>query len=363
MKDYYKILGVPRNATEQEIKRAYRRLAHKYHPDKGGDEKKFKEINEAYQVLSDKEKRAQYDRFGRVFEHGSTAGFDFGDFWKYGEGGGIDLEFDLGDLEDLFEEFFGLGGIGGMRKRREDKRGQDILLDIEMPLEATLKGQNKEFQLYKWVICPRCQGLGAEPGTGFDECFSCRGRGEVQQIKRTFLGTFTRYVTCPECKGEGNRPKTPCNVCRGEGRIKERERIKVFIPAGVDSGQTLKVPGKGEAGKRGGRCGDLYLKIFIKPHPIFERRGDDLYLSKEIPFSVAVLGGTVEIPTLEGREVLLKVPPGSQSGKILRLSGKGIPHFSKVGRGDLYVELEVKVPKRLTKKQRELLENLQKEGL
>lgn len=363
MKDYYQILGVKRDASPEEIKKAYHRLAHKYHPDKGGDEKKFKEINEAYQVLSDKEKRAQYDRFGRVFERGEPggAGFDFGDFWRETSGRGFSFDFEFGPdiFEDLFEEFF---GVGRVRKERR-KKGQDIIVDIEIPLEATLKEQQKEITLLKWVVCSRCKGLGSEPNTGFEECFSCRGTGQVQQIKRTVFGTFTRYIVCPECKGEGNRPKNPCNVCHGEGRIRDQEKIIFTIPAGVDNGQLIKIAGKGEADRRGGEPGDLYLKIHIKPHPIFERQGDDLYLVKEIPFSVAVLGGEAEIPTLEGKNIFLKVPAGSQSGKVLRISGKGIPHFSGYGRGNLYVELKVKTPKKLTRKQKELLEKLKEEGI
>jgi molecular chaperone DnaJ len=367
MKDYYQILGVSRQASPEEIKKAFHKLAHKYHPHKGGDEKKFKEINEAYQILNNPEKKSQYDRFGRVFEAGSAgeAGFDFNDFRRQAEGTGFGFDFDFGSragfdtLGDLFGEFFG----GEKVRRKKQKKGQDIIVDIEIPLEATSKGQSKEFTLYKWIVCSRCSGTGAEPGTGLDECFSCRGSGEVQQMRRTIFGTLARYVVCPECKGEGNRPKKFCNVCRGEGRIRDREKIRVFIPAGVDSGQMIKIAGKGEAGKRGAKQGDLYLKIFIRPHAIFERQGDDLYLIKEIPFSLASLGGEVEVPTLEGKDILLKVPTGSESGKVLRLSGKGIPYFSGLGRGHLYVELIVKTPKKLTKKQRELLEKLKEEGI
>ena len=357
MKDYYQILGISRGASSEEIKKAFRKLAHKYHPDKGGDEKKFKEINEAYQVLSSQEKRAQYDRFGQVFEQGDPRqGFNFEDIWKQHKGSSYN--FDFGDLESLFEDFFGTP-----QKRRTKSQGNDIRVDIEIPLEETLKGQNRGFVLHKWVKCSRCDGVGAEPGTKLDECFSCRGIGEVQQIKKTFLGTFTQYVICPECQGEGNRPKTPCNVCQGEGRIKEKERIEVFIPAGIDSGQIIKVMGKGEAGRKKNRPGNLYLKIFIKPHPIFERKGDDLYLFQSIPFSLAVLGGEIEIPTLEGKKFLLKIPVGSSPGKILQIPGKGIPHFSHYGRGSLYVQLQIQIPKRLTRKQKELLNKLKQEGM
>jgi len=372
MKDYYQILGVSRDASQEEIKKAYYKLAHKYHPDKGGDEKKFKEINEAYQVLSNKEKRTQYDRFGRVFE-GAEPGFDFQ--WAWGRPG-EDFEEafgpDFGDLGEIFEEVF---GFGGARRKKDLKRGKNIEIDIEIPLEDVLKGKEKEITLSKMISCSRCQGSGAEPGTPINECFSCRGIGEVQQIKRTFFGSFTRFAICPECGGEGQRPERPCNVCRGEGRVGGQEDIKIFIPAGVDSNQVIKIEGKGEAGKKGGRPGDLYVRIFVKQHPIFKRKGDDLYISFPISFSQAVLGDEIEVSTLESPEgkpsasygvkkkILLKVPSGTESGKILRISGKGIPHFSGYGRGNLYVELIVKTPKKLTKKQKELLEQLRKENL
>lgn len=360
MKDYYQILGVSRDASPEEIKKAYYKLAQKYHPDKGGDEKKFKEINEAYQVLSDKEKRAQYDKYGRVFEGmpgGEASGFDFQ--WAWGRPD-MEFDFDFGDLGEMVEEMF---GFGAPRKRRDFKRGRDIEIEVEISLEDVLKGKEEDIYINKFVVCSRCQGTGAEPGTKINECFSCRGTGEVQQIKRTFFGSFTRYTTCPECGGEGKRPEKPCNVCKGEGRVRSEEKIKIFIPAGVDTNQVIKVEGKGEAGKRGARPGDLYVRIFVKPHPVFKRKGDDLYIKKEISFSQAALGDEVEILTLEGKKILLKVPAGTDSGKILRISGKGLPHFSSYGRGNLYVELIVKTPKKLTKKQKELLEKLKEEGI
>jgi molecular chaperone DnaJ len=366
MKDYYKILGVPPDASDEEIRKAYYRLAHKYHPDKGGDEKKFKEINEAYRVLSDKEKRAQYDRYGRVFEEkGSEPGFDFQWFWGKP---GFDFDFDFGfeDLGEMVEEMF---GFGVPRKKRDLKRGRDIEIDLEISLEDTLKGVKKKIILEKYIVCPRCGGTGAEPGTKAKECFSCRGTGQVQELRKTFFGTFTRYAPCPECGGEGYKPEKPCIVCHGEGRIKGEEEIQIFIPPGIDSHQRLKIPGKGDAGRKGGKSGDLYVRVFVKEHPLFKRKGDDLYLSLPITFSQAALGDEVEIETLEGKKILLKIPPGSESGKILRISGKGIPHFSGSsssgysGRGNLYIELIVKIPKKLTKKQKELLEKLKEEGL
>jgi len=356
-KDYYQILGVQKNASSDEIKKAYYKLAHKFHPDKGGDEKKFKEINEAYQVLSNKEKRSQYDRFGRVFEGipGGEPGFDFQ--WAWGR---PDMDFDFEDLGDMVEEMF---GFGAPRRKKDLKKGKDIEIEMEIPLEDTLKGREKEISLYKMVSCSRCQGSGAEPGTKIKECFSCRGTGEVQQIKKTFFGSFTRLTICPECGGEGYRPDKLCNVCKGEGRIRGEDKIKIFIPAGVDTNQVIKVEDKGEAGRRGGKPGDLYVRIFVKPHSIFKRKGDDLYISLAISFSQAALGDEIETATLEGAKLLLRVPSGTESGKVLRISDKGTPHFSGYGRGNLYVELVVKTPKKLTKKQKELLEQLKKENL
>ncbi len=356
MKDYYKILGISHNASPEEIKKAYRKLAHRYHPDKGGDEKKFKEINEAYQVLSDKEKRTQYDQFGGVFEGRPDFGFGGFNWGKSGEG----LEFDLGDLGEIFEELFGLGGV---KTKRDLRKGKDIEIDLEISLQDTLKTEEKEISLHKMILCSRCQGMGAEPGKPINECFSCRGTGEVQQIKRTFFGSFTRFVVCPECRGEGQRPEKSCNVCKGEGRIRGTDVISIFIPVGVDLNQVIKIEGRGEAGRKKGRPGDLYVRILVRPHPIFKRKGDDLYVSLPISFSQSALGDEIEVETLEGTKILLKVPPGTESGKVLRIPGKGTSHFSGSGRGNLYVELIVKTPKRLSKKQRELLERLKEEGL
>lgn len=361
-KDYYQILGVKKSASEEEIRRAFHKLAHKYHPDKGGDESKFKEINEAYQVLSDKEKRNQYDRFGKVFEGAPGAGPEqgFGFEWAWGRPD-IDLDFEFGDLGEMMEDMFGFGGRS--RPRKETKRGRDIELDLEVSLEDVLKGKEEKIVLEKIIQCARCQGLGAEPGTKVKECFSCRGQGQVQQIRKTFLGSFTRTSICPECQGEGYRPEKPCNVCKGEGRIKGAQEIRVFIPAGADNNQIIKAEGRGDAGRKGGKAGDLYARVFLKKHPVFERKGDDLYASLAISFSQAALGDEVEATTLEGTNILLKVPEGTESGKVLRISGRGIPNFQGSGRGDLYVELIVKTPKKLTKKQKELLEELRKEGL
>ncbi|MCH7604657.1 molecular chaperone DnaJ [Patescibacteria group bacterium] len=368
MKNYYTILGVPRGASQEDIKKAFRKLAHKYHPDKGGSEQKFKEINEAYQVLSDADKRAQYDKFGRVFEGGSgqqggsgAEGFR----WTWGNPQGFEFEegaespgFDFQDLGDIFEDFF-RGNTGS----RDAKKGKDIEVEMEISLGAVLKGTEEEIVLDTFTSCTRCQGVGAEPGTKVNECFSCRGLGEVQQIKKTVFGSFTKVGVCPECNGEGLKPEKPCNVCKGEGRIKGAEKIKISIPAGVDTNQVLRFEGKGEAGKRKRKSGDLYIRVYVKPHSVFTRKGDDLYSVVPIVFSQAALGGEVEVSTLEEKKILLQVPAGTESGKILRIAGHGIPHFSGWGRGHMYVKLDIKVPKKLTKQQKELLEKLQKEGV
>jgi molecular chaperone DnaJ len=357
-KDYYKILGVEKNASADEIKKAYYKLAHQHHPDKkGGDEAKFKEINEAYQTLSDKDKRAQYDRFGTTF-NGAQGGFNQNINWEdiMGNMGGF------GGIEDIFD-MFGEGFGTGRRKQKDVRKGKNLEVILELDLESLLHSQDKEIIITKLSTCSRCGGNGAEPGTSVKECVTCRGTGRVQQVRKTIFGTISQYTICPECGGEGVRPETPCNVCRGEGRIRKEEKIKINIPAGVDNNQIIKVKGKGEAGKRGGEPGDLYVRISIKPHSIFQREGDDIYIQQTITFSEATLGGKIKIPTLEGEKIIVTVPNGTESGKILKISKRGIPHFSGIGRGNLYLQLNINTPDKLTRKQKELLEELKKEGL
>ncbi len=360
-KDYYNILGVDKRASKDEIKKAYYKLAHKYHPDKGGDEKKFKEINEAYQILSDANKRKQYDRFGQTFE-GDGPGFgdrsftgfsDFSDFSEFSKWGGVGF-----DLGDIFGNFY-----GESRNRKEAGKGEDIRVDIELELEQTLDKTVQEFVLQKYIVCQRCEGSGAEPGTDIEECPTCEGQGTVQEVRKTFLGSIAHTTVCPQCQGQGQKPKKPCNVCEGKGRVKGEERINITIPAGVDHNQMLKLQGRGNAGRGGARAGDLYVKVFVKKHPRFERRGDDLYAKQKIPFSLAVMGGKVDIKTLGGKTIELKVPRATSSGKIFRISGKGVPHFKTGGRGNLYLELEVNVPKRLSPKQKKLVKKMKQEGL
>ncbi|MFH1643216.1 MAG: molecular chaperone DnaJ [Patescibacteria group bacterium] len=360
MKDYYEILGVSKDSSPEDIKKAYYKLAHKYHPDKGGDENKFKEINEAYQVLSDENKKSQYDRFGQVSEGGnpgfSGQGFDFN--WAWGNPG---VNFDISDLGEVMEEFF--GGGSSRRAPKDLKKGESIRLDVEITLEDVLKGAEKVLILEKGVVCNRCSGNGAEPGTKIKECFSCRGVGYVRQVKKTILGSYTKTIICPECQGEGNIPEKPCNVCKGQGRIKGEEKIHIIIPAGVDTNQVIKMVGKGHAGKKNGKAGDLYVRILVKPHKVFQRREDNLFMTLPISFSQSALGDNVEIITLDSKKLDLKVPAGTESGKILKISQKGLPHFGGRGMGDLYAELIIKTPKKLSKKQKELLNELKKEGI
>lgn len=361
--DYYEILGIKKDASQDEIKKAFHKLAHKYHPDKGGDEKKFKEINEAYQVLSDAQKRAQYDQFGQSGNPFSgQGGQNWGFNWSWQNNPQGDVEFDIEDLGDVFENFFSFGG-GRKTSKKDLRKGKDIQVDLEIKLEETLQSINKKINLRKMVSCHRCNGNGAEPNTKVNECFACRGTGQVQEVKRTMLGSYTTFTTCPECKGDGTKPEKPCNVCKGDGRLKGEESVEINIPAGIDNGQVLEINGKGDAGRKEGRSGNLYAKIFIKDHEIFSRKGDDLYASEEIAYSQSVLGDEIELPTLEGTKILLKVPQGTEAGKIFRIQGKGIPHFAGTNRGDIYIKLRVKSPKKLTKKQKQLLEELKKEGL
>ena len=356
--DYYEVLGVTRTASQDEIKKAFHKLAHKYHPDKGGDEGKFKEINEAYQVLSDAKKRAQYDQFGKNFDQaGANQNWDFNWSWQ-----NADQDFGFEDLGDVFENLFSFGG-GRRASKKDIKKGKDIQVDIELDLEETLKQTSKKITLVKMIVCHRCYGKGAEPGTKINECFACRGTGQVQQIKKTILGSYTSFTICPECKGEGTKPEKPCNVCRGEGRIKGEETTDISIPAGIDTNQVIEIEGRGDAGKKGGKPGNLYVRIFVKDHSVFKRKGDDLHLYHNISYSQAILGDEIEIPTLEGTKILLKVPQGTESGKVLRISGKGIPHFGGYGRGNLYVELIIKTPNKISRKQKQLLDELKKEGL
>lgn len=361
-KDYYKILGVSKTASQEEIKKAYYKLAHKYHPDKkGGDEKKFKEINEAYQVLSNPQKRAQYDQFGTTFD---GQGFDFSKQGSWGFGG-------FGNFEDIFSnidfEEMGLGSFfedffAGQRtsKTKRKTRGNDLTIDLEISLEEAAFGVKREIELEKFNICNKCNGLGAEKDSGFKECFRCHGKGKIDQTFKTFFGAIRKVGICPDCRGEGKIPKVLCGNCSGTGRKKDLKKIVIQIPKGINENEVIKIANEGEVGEFGGPAGDLYIKIKIKKHPQFERQGDDIYYTLPINFKQAALGDKVEIPTLYGN-VKLKIPAGIQSGKLLRLRGKGISHLNRWGIGDMYVKIKVKTPEKLSIKAKKLLEELGKE--
>jgi len=363
-KNYYEILGVEKGASDEEIKKAYRKLAHQHHPDKqGGDEAKFKEINEAYQVLSDKQKRAQYDQFGSSFDGANpgqgAGGFGGFDFSGFGGANGFNFE---GDLGDIFGDIFG----GGKSQRARQEKGQDISVDIELDLEDVLDGVEKDIRLYSSVSCSKCGGIGAETGSKMEKCKTCGGSGYIQKQRRTMLGAFVQNEICPDCQGAGEKPEKRCSKCGGDGRIKEERTIKVKVPAGIADGQTIRVSEQGEAGLRPGSgksvAGDLYITAHIRKHPLFERRGDDLIYKLDINFTQAALGDSVTIPTLKKR-IKLKIPSGIQSGKIIKIKSGGFLHLQGRGEGDMYVVVQIKTPDKLSRKQKSLLEDLQKEGL
>lgn len=353
-KDYYKILGVGKSATPEEIKAAFRKLAHEHHPDKGGNAEKFKEANEAYQVLGNTEKRQQYDQFGSTFEQAGGPG-GAGGQGPFGFGN-INMD-DLGDMFGGFENIFGFGGQRQSRAGTSRRKGRDIEMDMTLEFREAAHGVKRSVELYKTVSCERCGGSGAEPGSKPKDCDKCGGQGQVVVEQRTVFGHFRVQQTCPECGGEGKSSGTRCDKCGGGGAVRERRSIEVNIPAGVDDGEVLRLQGQGEAGLRGGRAGDLYIKVRVRPDPRFERDGYDLRTRAEIGFTTAALGGVVNVPTLDG-EVEVKIAAGVQSGTEHRLKGKGIARLKSSGHGDLIVEVVVKTPKHLTKEQKKLLEQL-----
>lgn len=359
-KDYYSALGVDRNASQDEIKKAFRKLAQQYHPDKaGGSEAKFKEINEAYQVLGNPEKRKQYDQFGTTFENaqrqGGFSGFDgFRDFSNYAQG------FDFSDLGDLFGEMFGFGASGRTRKsRRGPQRGNDIETSMDIEFKEAVFGTEKIVELFKTDKCDKCKGNGAEPGTKITVCPVCNGSGQVASVQQTFFGSFQTVQTCRECNGEGKKAEQECFKCSGSGIIKLKKQIKVKIPAGIDGGEIVKITGQGEAGLKGGRAGDLFIEIKIKPDPYFKREGQNIISKAKISFPLAALGGKTEIKTLDG-DVFLKIPAGTQNGSTIRLKEKGAPSLHGSVRGDQIVEIEVVTPKNLNKKEKDLLKEFAK---
>ncbi|MDP3934661.1 MAG: DnaJ C-terminal domain-containing protein [Candidatus Giovannonibacteria bacterium] len=362
-KDYYEILGVGKSASQEEVKRAYRKLAHQHHPDKkGGDEKKFKEINEAYQILGDDEKRRRYDQFGSAaFGQGGGAqpGWDFSGFQDFdGNFGGV-------DLGDIFGDIF--GGFGGFSRSRRAKRGSDISLSLDVSFRESVFGGARSVLLDKTSLCDICRGSGAEPGSHVKKCDTCQGTGTVRESRRSILGSFTSLAECSKCRGKGEIPEHFCKHCRGQSVLKKQENINIQIPAGIRDGEAIKLTGMGEA-LSGGAAGDLYVKINVIPHPIFRREGFDLVMDLYAQPSKMILGGEEAIETLEGPpdgragKILVRIPELSKAGDILRLRQKGVPK-SRGNRGDLLIVLHQKLPKKLSHEARRLLSDLEKEGL
>lgn len=367
-KDYYDILGVSRGASDDEIKRAYRKKAHELHPDKEhGDEAKFKQINEAYQVLKDKKKRAQYDQFGATFDGagaGGVGGFSWSDFASSGSpfgasGQRVNVE-DMGDIGDILSDFFGMGSRRGRTHAQSAVRGSDVEVIMNIDFREAVFGGEKEVSYDVLAQCDRCSGTGAEPGSSIRECAQCHGAGEVKQAQSTFFGQFMTSQICPTCEGAGKKPDKFCKICHGTGRHNQRKKVKITIPAGINNGESIKLSGMGEAGERGGSTGDLYITFRVKDDPSFKRKADDILTQVKIDFPQAALGGTIEVETIDGL-VKLKIPQGTQSGQIFTLKGKGVPHLRSLGRGDQLVEVIIQTPQKLSRKAKRLLEELMKE--
>ena len=355
-RDYYEVLGVQKGASEDEIKKAYRKLAKKYHPDMNpGDktaEAKFKEVNEAYEVLSDKEKRSRYDQFGHA---GVDPNFNPN---AGGFGGGFGGGFE--DFGDIFSSFFGggFGGGGSSRSRSGPQKGENLRTTVTISFEEAAFGCEKEINVSRIGTCPDCGGTGCEKGTTAEICPDCHGSGTVRVQQRTPLGVFATQQSCSRCHGTGKIIHQPCKTCRGEGRVRNQEKVLVKIPKGIDEGQAISCRGKGNAGKNGGPAGDLIVGIEIKPHPIFRRNGADVICEQPITFAQAALGAELEVPTIDGR-VTYRIPAGTQTGSTFRLRGKGIPYLNGKGRGDQYVTVNIEVPKNLTPAQREALQKFE----
>lgn len=355
-RDYYEILGVKRDASEEEIKKAYRKLAMQFHPDRNpGDhtaEERFKEVAEAYEVLRERDKRERYDRYGHSGLRGGFGGFETA----------RDFEMDLAEAlrtfmsEGLFGEFFGQAGGGG-RSRDMKQRGNDLQIPMKLTLEEVAVGVNKKIKLHRYIKCDACAGSGNARGSQETICPTCRGTGEVRQVSRSFFGQFINVSPCHQCRGEGRIVKNPCAECRGEGRLEGEKTITIDIPAGVAAGNYLTVRGEGNVGPRGGPAGDLLIVIEEKEHEYFERHGDDILYDLPLSIPQAVLGGVMEVPTLNGK-AKLDVTPGTQSGKILRMRGKGIPHLNGYGSGDQLVRIVVWIPSKLSLKEKELFMQL-----
>ncbi len=343
-RDYYEVLGVSRTATDEEIKKAFRRLAKQYHPDANkeqGAEARFIEINEAYEVLSDTQKRAAYDRYGHAgLGNGGAAGFnDFSGF---------------GSINDLFETFF--ASSAGTQRRTGTQRGADLRYDLTITFEEAVFGCQKEIELPRWETCSSCKGNGAQPGTSTSRCPTCQGTGEIRRIQQSIFGQFVNVTMCDRCHGEGRVITTPCEKCRGQGRVRNNRRVIVNIPAGVDDGINVRVTGEGEVSSRGGTPGNLYVILTVKPHPFFKRQGNDIIYEMPISFTQAALGDEVEVPTVDGKTTALKIPAGTQSSRSFRLKGLGVPVVHSSARGDEHIIVKVVTPTNLTPEQKHMLE-------
>lgn len=354
-KDYYETLGVGRKANKDEIKKAFHKLAHQYHPDKkGGNEAKFKEVNEAYQVLSDETKRGEYDTYGRVSGAGGGGGPQQGHsgFEGFGAGG-----FDGVDLGDIFNDFFGGGGGGS-----QTPRGGDISVDIEITFVESVYGAKRKVVLGKTSSCDTCSGSGAKPGTKMKKCAICNGKGKVTEMRRSFLGNFSTVRTCDTCHGSGNVPEEKCKTCSGLGVLKKQEEIEINIPSGIRAGEMLRMSGKGEAVAHG-IPGDLYIRIHIKPHSLYRREGNDLLMNLDVKLTDAIMGATYTIKNLDEKPLEVKIPAGVQFGDTLRLREKGIPQTSRSRAGDILITVRIKTPTKLSGKAKKLIEELKGEGV
>jgi molecular chaperone DnaJ len=358
-KDYYKILGVDKNASQEDVKKAFRKLAHEYHPDKkGGNEAKFKEINEAYQVLGDANKRTKYDQFGSAFEHGQAGG-GFSGFEGFRDFSGFASGFDINmnDLGDMFGGLSDVFGFGGNRRQNRSRKGSDIQILLTINFKEAVFGAEKEINLQKTIQCDKCRGQGHGPETTAETCKACGGKGSTIKIQRTILGQMQVRMACSDCEGEGKIYKEKCSKCGGAGLAREQAELKIKIPAGIDDGESIRLTGQGEAGQKGGRAGDLYLKIKILEDKRFKRENINILSEINISFTQASLGDKIEVETIDGL-VKLKIPEGTQSGAIFKLKGKGVPRLQGYGRGDHLVKIIIKTPTNLTRKQKELLKEI-----
>ncbi len=360
-KNYYSLLGVEKSANKEEIKKAYKKLAMKYHPDRAPDDKKveyeakFKEINEAASILADDKKRSQYDQYGSSAFNGGATGPGAGGFEGYDFSDVMSQFGGMSDFGDIFDQLF--GGQTGQGRRGGNRRGADLLYDLEITLEEVAKGTTKSIKLNKLAHCTSCKGKGAH---SFSNCSACSGSGYVRKTQRTPFGIFQQTAPCSTCQGRGEKADDVCKECSGEGVVRDRKEIEVTIPAGIEEGMRLRVSGEGEVGGAGGRAGDLYIRVHIQEHQHFARDTDNLQITIPISFTQAALGDDIEVPTIDGRAILT-IPEGTQSETTLRMKGKGLPHLQGSGRGDQMVKVRVAVPSKLSKKQRELIKELNEE--